>query len=72
MLVFPHEQRRQGQHGFCEGAHHVPDGLLKKLEEIDDVQWNGVHGDHVQIVLMMTTGCEKRLKTVNVKVVMLM
>ena len=32
------------------------------MEKIDDVQWNGVHGDHVQIVLMMTTGCEKRIE----------
>ena len=48
------------------------DGLLEKTEELDDIRWNGVHGDHVQIILMMTTGCEKRLETVNVKVVMMM
>ena len=42
------------------------------METIDDVQWNGVHGDHVQIILMMMTGCDKQFDAVNIKVIMMM
>ena len=44
------------------------------MEEIEDFWWNGVHArhGHVQIILMMMSGCEKQFEAVDVKDIMMM